>query len=534
VAPPGSATAPGYPPAVPRNVVLVLSRAGLVALPLVLAFRSGGYFDQARIAGAIAAWALVAVAVVAVPGRLPRSWPGRLALSGLAGLTLWTAVSLSWAPLAAPALDDVQRLLLYLGVLLAATLLLGTRASARRIEPAVAAGCLLVTAYGLSERLVPGLVELERSVSAGGRLEQPLTYWNAQGLVAALGLLACVRLAGDLQRPDRLRLLAAGACAPLGMGLYLAFSRGAIGALAAGLFVLLVLAPAWPQVRAAGVGVGAGVLAGAVAALLPAVESLEGGGDAAEGAIGLTCLLGIGLVAAGVQMWAVAVERRDGARRGRLTVPRLVPPLVGVLVVAAVAVAALSERGAATRDPAFGADPTRLASVESSRYAYWRVALAAWADRPLTGTGTAGFRVEWLRERDHPGRAQDAHSLYVETLAELGLVGLGFLLAFLAGAAVAARRAHARDPALVAGLAALAATWAVRAALDWDWEMPAVTIPALVVLGALIAHGSPPEGEGPGEGGGLAAPAPVPATHAAPAGARGHPAPHPPTRSRIS
>ena len=49
------------------------------------------------------------------------------------------------------------------------------------VEPALAAGTVVVIGYGLSARLLPGLLHFARSVSAQGRLEQPLTYWNAMG-----------------------------------------------------------------------------------------------------------------------------------------------------------------------------------------------------------------------------------------------------------------------------------------------------------------------------------------------------------------
>ena len=43
----------------------------------------------------------------------------------------------------------------------------------------------------------PWLVTLDRSISAGGRLEQPLGYWNAMGALAAIGLVLCAGVAGD-------------------------------------------------------------------------------------------------------------------------------------------------------------------------------------------------------------------------------------------------------------------------------------------------------------------------------------------------
>src|SRR5207302_1550347 len=100
------------------------------------------------------------------------------AIAGLVGLTAWTALSERWAPLADPARQDTERLLLYTGALVAAAAILRGRDSLRRAEKIVAAGAFVVVGYGLSERLLPGLITLHHDPSAGGRLEQPLTYWN--------------------------------------------------------------------------------------------------------------------------------------------------------------------------------------------------------------------------------------------------------------------------------------------------------------------------------------------------------------------
>src|SRR6202035_3073240 len=117
-------------------------------------------------------------------------------------------------------------------------------------EPAMAAAALIVIGYGLSERLLPGVLKFAHSLSAQGRLEQPLTYWNAMGEVAALGFVLCAALAGDASRSARLRAAAAAAAARLGRGLYVTFSRGALFACAAGLVALVVLVPRREQLRA--------------------------------------------------------------------------------------------------------------------------------------------------------------------------------------------------------------------------------------------------------------------------------------------
>src|SRR4051812_49572804 len=134
-----------------------LAAAILLLLPAGLAFGRGGYSAVARLRGAIAGFVLLAVAA-AVAGRpLPRSLAGRLALGGLAALTVWTGLSLLWAPLGGPAFADLERLALYTAALAAGIALLRGVAYA---EPVLLATTAAAAVYGLSARLVPWLVTL--------------------------------------------------------------------------------------------------------------------------------------------------------------------------------------------------------------------------------------------------------------------------------------------------------------------------------------------------------------------------------------
>ncbi len=124
-----------------------------------------------------------------------------------------------------------------------------------------------------------------------------------------------------------------------------------------------------------------------------------------------------------------------------------------------------------------GANPARLVSAQSNRYEYWRVAAREFAHHPLIGGGASSFRVEWLKHRTIDESVHDAHELYLETAAELGLVGLAALAVFLFGIVGLARN----GPPLIA---AALVTYAVHAGLDWDWEMPALTLVALLLAAA--------------------------------------------------
>jgi hypothetical protein len=472
-----------------HSAVATALAASLIAAPTVLAFFSGGYFERPRLIAALLAWVAVVAAAVLAKRPLPREWPGRLALAGIAALCAWTALSFLWTPLAGSTEDDLQRVLLYLAYLFAAAVLFRAAWVTRLLEPLLAAGTLIVTGYALSERLVPDLVDLSESATAGGRLEQPLTYWNASGALAALGVVLCVRMVGDPARPRGLRIAAAAATVPLATGVYLTLSRGVLAALAVGLAVLVALAPdGRAQVRAVGIALLTSIPACVAAGALPAVRTLgdDLGSRRAEGLIMLAVLVALGTVA------ALLARREASAARppGEALHPRhrmLATAGVGLVLLGALLAAAAFESKPESRSPAFGADPHRLQSLDSNRYSYWRVALDTFADRPIQGRGSGAFGVEWLQHRDVDDPTREPHSLYLGTLAELGLVGFAALMALVWGVAAAARRLWRANPGLAAGPIAALVLWAAHAGIDWDWEMPALTLVALALAGALIA-----------------------------------------------
>ena len=483
-----------------RRTTCAAGAAFLIVSTPVLAFFSGGYFDESRLVAALVAWSLVALAALVAPRPLPRSTSGRLALAGLGLLAVWTLISTAWAPIQGRAEDDAQRVVLYFGVFAAAIALFDQRWLRSWLEPLIALGALVVLGFGLSERLLPGLVQLDSSVTSEGRLEQPLTYWNAEGALAAIGLLLMIRVAGDSRRPRAVRAAAGGGGVVLALAVYLSFSRGALAALAAGLLMILAFAPAVrEQLRAAGAVLGAGVVAALVASALPTIRSLERGadGDPVEGAIMLATLIALALAAA---LLGVGRGGRAQTTGGRPRPPAAQRRLVGALAAIAVlggvfAVVVLEERPK-TVSPTGSADASRLKSIDSNRYRYWDVALDMFADTPVAGQGSGAFFVEWRRERDRVDRAADAHSLYLETFAELGVVGIVLLFAFMTGVAVSGRRLLRSDPAAATGPLAACGAWAVHAGLDWDWEMPAVTLPVLLLAAAAIAWSDMPSPQG--------------------------------------
>jgi O-Antigen ligase len=462
---------------------------GLLLGPTVLAFFSGGYFDRARLWAGVVAWVGAALAAVVCV----RCWPGtaaaRLAVAGLAALSLWTIVSIEWAPLRDAAQQDAQRTLIYLGAVLAGIAALRDRRAARAVEPVLALGALVIVCEGLSERLFPGVFQLSRDTIAGGRLTQPLTYWNAMGIVAAVGFVLLARLAGDASRPVGLRVAAPAAGLPVALGLYLTLSRGALLAVAVGVVVLLVLAPNREQAFAVLVMLLGAAPAIVTAALLSDVRTLGGGlaSRETEGLAVFAVLMASILVIVGAAVtYLKRHQHRRGATRPDRTVRRIATAggIAVALATAVVVVVTATSRVAGNQLPT--ATSTRLATTESIRGDFWRVAVRGFIDNPIRGVGAGGFETEWRRERTIVYSARDAHSLYLETLCELGLVGAIALLGFIAGVVLCARRAYRLDPVLSAGWIAGVSMFAVHVAFDWDWEMPAVGLVAFVLIAAIV------------------------------------------------
>jgi hypothetical protein len=350
--------------------------------------------------------------------------------------------------------------------------------------------------YGISERLLPGLVSLSASVTGEGRLEQPLSYHNAMGLLAALGIVLVVRIAGDPTRAPWGRTVAAAATPVLALALFLTLSRAGLGVALAGLALLVLLVRTRPQLEAAALAVGAGLPLALSANWLDAVRT-RASPLAEREHQGLEMLV-ILVVFAGLAAAIVALRAtRAGPPPRRYGLPRGTAALVVVVLALAPATVVVATSAGSNRNteaqPTSAATARRLASLDSTRYDVWRVALRGFGAHPVRGTGSSGFETLWREERPRSGPLlyfffRDAHSLYLKTLAELGLVGFALLALWLSGVGAAALAAYRRDPGFAAGPIAAIAVWAIHAELDWDWEMPGVTLVALVLAGALIAR----------------------------------------------
>jgi O-antigen ligase len=444
----------------------------------VLAFITGGY-GMRRTVFALAAVLLV-LGVLAVLAPWPLVPRGRPALAALAAFAAWVAISIAWARVLGDAAADAYRLLLYVAAFAVALCCLRLPELRRRVPDALLAGIVLAALYALAGRLFPGIVEVPEGARQD-RLNEPFTYWNALGIFMVMGILLAMATASEQERPPWLRAIACAAAAPCGVALYLTYSRASWLALGAGLVFLVVLR------RERAVPLAAALALGSIGALVAAVQAFPAVLDAegARTAQGLAYAAVIGVVCAAA---ALAHVRLSPSARAPLPIgPRLARVVAIVTIPAVIGLGLLVATGGG-KSETVESGRARVATLDTNRDALWDIALDAFAEHPVTGVGTSSFAVEWLREREEVDRALDAHSLYVETLAELGLVGALLLAAFLATATAGVARnvrAGPGDPVLVACTAAVVAFF-VHAMFDWDWESPALAITALVMLAASL------------------------------------------------
>jgi O-antigen ligase len=467
--------------------------AAFVAVAAVAAAQ-GGYFATSW------GWSTLAFAWAAALALVLRSRNELGVFDGLllAGIVLfagWIWLSATWSVAAPGTYLEGEHVLVYVTAV-AAALLLVRRRAVPQLLGGILAGISVISVYALATRLIPDRLGVFDPI-AGYRLETPLGYWNGLGILAAMGILLAV---GFAARAESLlaRALAGGSLGVLVPTLYFTYSRGAWIALGFGLGVALAVDPRRLQLAATLVAVAAapalavvvgsriGSLTHTTAALPTAAHD---GHRYALGVLGAAVVAGLAALAIGI------VERR-------VEVPPRVRFVWAALVVAVLA-AALGGIFARYGSPptiarhawhAFSAPPkdqpnlnARLFSLSGNgRVQLWKAAWHESQAHPWLGSGAGTYEPWWLKHRTTQLSVRDAHSLYLETLGELGPFGLA-LLAFVLMvplAAVARVRRHRLVPIALAAYTA----FLLHAAVDWDWELTAVTLTGLLCgIAAVVA-----------------------------------------------
>ena len=522
------------PAAGPRLWPATIGVAGVLCL--IVFYATGGLSLETMVptemALTIASGLALAGAAVTVRGGRPAFglWPVLLLLAFAA----FSALSIVWSFQPDESWRDAGRLLAYGGVFAAAIL------AARLLParwPALLGGIILssvvVCGYVLMTKSLPNHFPVANEYA---RLKEPYGYWNALGLTAAMGAIGCMWLGARRSGHALISALSYPAMGVLLLTLLLAYSRGALVALVLGLVLWFAIVPL--RLRGAAVLIAGGAAAGAIAAWdfkttalssekVPLAEATSAGHEL--GALVIAMVVLLGLLGVGVSF---ATSRRAPTPESRRRAGTALLGLLVLLVLAGVGALAHSQRGlSGTISHDFQTltnthakvpnTPGRLTAVASVRAQYWDEALKIFKAHPVLGVGADGYDVARLRYLAGPLPAKHAHGFVVQTLADLGLVGLALALALLACWMAAAGRAthpfnrrwtswrelRARrrpswepleDPRLarytperigMLSMLCLVVVFGAHSLIDWTWYVPGTAIPALLCAGWLAGRG---------------------------------------------
>jgi Flp pilus assembly protein TadD len=473
--------------------------------------------------------AAAAILLLAPRGRAAHGlWPAALLLAFAA----LSALSVVWSVQPDESWQAASRLFAYSAVFALAVLL--ARAAPRgwsAVLGGVLLACAVICGYALLTKVFPNRLGIQQVVYYA-RLREPYGYWNATGLAAALGAIACLWLGARRSGHALLSALAYPAMAVMLVTLMLAYSRGALVALIVGAALWLCLVPL--RLRGATVlvvgGLGAGIVVAwdfSRGALTTDTATLSTRIDAGHqlGVLLAAVLLALTLAGAAI---GFLTDRRAPSRETRRRAGALLLCIPAIAVVAVLGMLAVSHRGLTgsvshglgsltnpnAKVPANG--PARLTAVSSARARYWHEALQVFEAHPALGAGAEGYATARLRYRTLPLNVQQAHGFLVQTLADLGLVGLLVVLALLGTWMVAAGRAthpfnrrwsrwrwrrwptpdrldasgmYTAERIGLLTMLCVVATFGIHSFVDWTWYVPGLACTALLCAGWLAGRG---------------------------------------------
>jgi hypothetical protein len=456
-------------------------------------FDDGSVLAKDWLPYAVAAALLAAVVLLAGAAR-----PSRAAVTGLGlllGLAAWQAVSAAWSPVPALARDEALLTTLFVLVVAIATFSLrtpGARMAGLWVCAVAFGGFAVVVGLDLALGSQPLLRFFE------GRLYFPITYSNAQAALFLAGFWPAIVLGARRSAPLLARAAALGLAAAAFAGSLLAQSKGSVLGVAAAVLVVAILSPARLRILLAAL---LGALP-ALAAFPPLTAPFRHQSDPATMRHAGLAVIGAALAGAGVGVAYGAVDRRLDltARREAVsrtaaivTIAAALAGSIGFVAVAGSPISWIGDRWSSFKTyPAAGeSGATHLENLGSYRYDFWRASLEIFERHPVAGCGARCFGVEYLLDRQSPERPKRAHSLYLDTAAETGVIGLVLLVGGLSVLmVVAGRGARLRRGPALAALAGVTGFLA-QSAVDWTWTFPAVGMAYALLLGIGISSGEP-------------------------------------------
>jgi hypothetical protein len=484
-----------------------------VALIIYLGLRNGGYDPIPRSDAGVLAWwiVLVGLAVGALPGIRLRSLPGALIVL-LVAFGAWTALSLIWSQSDERTMIEIARAATFVGFLVLAVGL-QQRGYGRELLLGATAGIAVIVVLAALSRMEPPWFPTQTTarfisdVDIERRLAYPLNYSTGLAAITAMGLPLFLQQMTSgrtiLGRAFGAVMLPIAMLTMWWTGSSLAIPLAAVGLVAYLVFTNERL-PALASLAVAAIG-------GLVLILFShARDALESGTTTPDALHEGDQMLVIVIVVS-VAMIAASLALRPllgRLRRTEIRVParRVKQALVGALVLIAVAIVAAGASGALSDrwesfksatglDPNQGGQGAQLTDVSArGRYQFWAGAVDAWESKPVLGIGPGTYEFWWAQHGD-PAAAifvVNAHSLYLEALAELGPIGFLLICAFVivalvAGARLAWRSTLGDRPELAAALGACF-VFAAAAAVDWVWQLAAIAA-AFLVLAAVAVGG---------------------------------------------
>lgn len=482
----------------PQSLFLRDAAAGIAVAAAVfaLSYANGGFAPTTRAYAGIAAWWLLG-AGAAIGVASARAGIDRLAIAAvglLAAFAVWTLISIRWAPDAERAFEQFNQVALYVAVL-AIAVIVARLVPASVLVGGVALAVAAVAGVALVSRCFPSTFGLQPGSTIlealKNRLSFPTGYWNGLGIEVALAY----PLLLSIMASRRSRLASALAALPLPIlaaVMYLTSSRGAFVAAAIGVVALLLLAPRrWAALAAVVVAGVAGAVA--VAVLVPKSALVNGDVDTALGVHqGHHAALWIGLACIATALaWAGMTELGRRLPSPSRTVGRVTAAALVLLVIAAIVLAhPIAKFHDFKSNPPIanthGTQTTNhlLASSGSGRWQFWSAAVSEFRAHPLNGGGAGSWQAWWLQHGSLTVFSQFAHSLYLESLGELGIVGLLLIgAAVLVAVAGAIRSALLLESSEVAGAAACGIAFFTAAAYDWVWQLAGIAAVGVGMLG---------------------------------------------------
>jgi len=472
-----------------------------IALIVGLALAGGGFDVSGRHIAGLAVWLFVVVLIVL--GAASRATIGRplywaAGLTG--GLAFLSAISSLWSGSMELSVIEADRVLVYFGCFLAAFLLVQTDLSRQRFAEGLTVAVTLVALLALGSRLLPHVLDVSDALGTGPRVRYPLGYWNANAEMCGIAI-ALLLWMSRRSSWHSVRWLSVIAMPAVLLTLYFTYSRGGLVSLvvAGGCLIVLSRDRLWllATIGAAALGAIPAVLA--VQSRHSLAENLNVPAAVDQGGTVLLVLLA-GTVFTALLFGVIRrVERREGPLTGRALELSRSPlllrrvALAGALVAIglAIAVGGRAWHQFSSNDIQVPNNAQRFTDLHpTGRNDFWRVALDAFGEEPLLGHGAGTYEFSWEQHRSIDMAVHDAHSLYLESFAELGVVGgltVLALVGYLLWSGFAAwRDAPAPQREGYAALFAAMLAFAVGAAFDWFWEIADVGAIFFLAGGVLI------------------------------------------------